>query len=185
MAKRVVFLLADGFEEIEAITAVDVLRRANLNVIVAGVGKRLIRGAHNLVVKTDMTIGNYRNVPHAVVVPGGSVGVRNLARSKKAALFLRNAYERNSIIAAICAAPAYVIAPLGLLRERKATCYPGCEGELKKYGARFVKKDIVLDGAFITSRGPGTAFDFALAIVEVLAGKAARRKVGARTLYEK
>lgn len=182
MRKRVLVLLADGFEEIEAITSIDILRRAGLGVILAGVGKVTIKGSRDIVVKTDKEIDSYRGLPDAVVLPGGMPGVQNLAASKRANDLIKKAYKRGKIIAAICAAPSYVLAPTNILDGKRVTCYPGCENLLKNR-AKFVDKRVVVDGNIITSRGPGTAFDFALALVEKLRGKSIKETVRKRTLY--
>jgi 4-methyl-5(b-hydroxyethyl)-thiazole monophosphate biosynthesis len=183
MKKRVVVLLADGFEEIEAITSIDVLRRAGLNVKVAGVGKTIVKGAHGIPVKTDIKIGSYRTIPDAVVIPGGMPGVKNLSASRKVTDLIHKTYKKGKLVAAICAAPSYVLAPTDLLIGKKATCYPGCEDRLKGK-AKFVNKRVVFDGNIITSKGPGTAFDFALKIVEELKGKSTKEEVRKKILYE-
>lgn len=181
--KKVVVILADGFEEIEAVTSIDILRRADLDVTLAGVGRRSINGAHDIEIETDMEISQYRGIPDALVLPGGVPGVNNLAGSGKVNKLIRKTFEKGNIIAAICAAPAYVLGPAGVLKDKKATGYPGSEGLLRKK-ARFVDRNVVCDGNIITSKGPGTAAHFALKLVEVLAGKAAARSVKKKTLYE-
>ena len=184
MKKKVLVLLADGFEEIEAITCIDILRRAELGVTVAGVGGVVVKGAHNVAVKTDMKVGSYKKLPDAIVLPGGMPGVENLSASRKVNALIKKAYKKGKIIAAICAAPAYVLAPAKILEGKKATCYPGCEGMLRDNRARFVNKRVVIDGNIITSKGPGTAFGFALKLVEILAGKKTERVVRKKSLYE-
>ena len=183
MKKKVLVLLADGFEEIEAISTIDILRRAGLNVTVAGVGKVTIKGSRDVTVKADIELGSYKGLPDALVLPGGMPGVQNLAASKRVNDLIGKAYEKGKIVAAICAAPSYVLAPTDILKGRKATCYPGCEGLLKGR-AEFVDKRVVVDGNIITSKGPGTAFDFALTLVEKLRGKSIKETVKKRTLYE-
>jgi 4-methyl-5(b-hydroxyethyl)-thiazole monophosphate biosynthesis len=184
MKKKVLILLADGFEEIEAITTVDILRRADLEVTTAGVGKPNVTGAHGLEVKSDSEIGSCKDVPDAIVLPGGMPGVNNLAASKDVNDLIKKAHEGGKIIAAICAAPSYVLAPTGVIDGKEVTCYPGCE-DLLKGKAKFVDKKVVVDGNIITSKGPGTASDFALKIVETLMGESAKEEVRNRTLYEK
>lgn len=184
MKKKALVLLADGFEEIEAITTIDILRRASLDVTVAGVGKVPIKGSRGVTVRADMELGSYKGLPDAVVLPGGMPGVQNLAASKRANDLIARVYERSKIVAAICAAPSYVLAPTGILRGKKATCYPGCENLLVEGKAKFVDKRVVIDGNVITSQGPGTAFDFALTLVEKLRGKSVKEMVRKKALYE-
>jgi len=183
MKKRVLVLLADGFEEIEAITSIDILRRAGLNVVVAGVGKVLVKGSHDISVKADVEVGSYNRSPDAIVIPGGMPGALNLSASKKVNSLIVKAHKEGKVIAAICAAPGFVLAPAGILKGRKATCYPGCEDMLEDK-AQFVDEKVVVDGNIITSKGPGTAFDFALKLVEVLVGKTAKEAVRKKMLYE-
>lgn len=183
--KKVLVLLANGFEEIEAITCIDILRRAGLSVTVAGVGGITVRGAHDLVIKTDMKVASYNKLPDAIVLPGGMPGVKNLSASRKVNALVKEAYKKGKIIAAICAAPAYVLASTKILEGKKATCYPGCESMLRDHRVRFVNKKVVVDANIITSKGPGTAFEFALKLARILAGKKRERIVRKKTLYEK
>ena len=120
MTKIVVIVLAEGFEEIEAITPIDVLRRAGLQVMIAGVGGKEITGAHGIKVGTDMALEDYRGVPDAVVLPGGLPGADNLKKSKAVEALLKRVKESQKIIAAICASPARVLAPQGILDGKKA-----------------------------------------------------------------
>ncbi|MBI3252789.1 MAG: DJ-1/PfpI family protein [Candidatus Omnitrophica bacterium] len=162
--KTVLVALADGFEEIEAVTPIDVLRRAGLDVIVAGVGKKEISGAHGITIRADVMLEDYRDLPDAVVLPGGMPGADNLKKSKALGALLSKMDQNKKLIGAICAAPARVLAGAGILDGKKATCYPGYENDL---GAKttFVTDRVVKDGRVITSRGPGTALEFALELV--------------------
>lgn len=182
MKKSVLVLLADGFEEIEAITVIDILRRGRLDVKIAGVGKPVIKGAHDVTIKADIEISACKDVPDAIVLPGGMPGVNNLSASGETNDLIKRTYEKGGIVAAICAAPSYVLAPTGILRGKKATCYPGCE-DLLKGKATFVDKKVVIDGNIITSKGPGTAFDFALKIVEMLIGESTKEEIKKKTLF--
>jgi 4-methyl-5(b-hydroxyethyl)-thiazole monophosphate biosynthesis len=170
--KQVLLVLAEGFEEIEAVTPIDVLRRAGLEVTVAGIGGTLVTGAHGLALKADIELTAYSGSPDAVVLPGGMPGASNLAACKPLASILIKAHGSGKLIAAICASPAVVLAPMGLLDGKKATCYPGFEDRLgattERSGDRVVKA-----GKIITSKGPGTALEFSMAIVAELAGQAA------------
>ncbi len=171
MAKTAIVLLAEGFEEIEALAPVDVLRRAGIRVTIAGVDASTVKSSRGVSVGTDMLLDQVIELSDAVIVPGGMPGSTNLARSEKVSEFLKKMNESRKLIAAICAAPAVVLAPLGILDGKKATCYPGCEADFTP-GTRYSAESVVTDGNVITSQGPGTALAFSLAIVEALAGTA-------------
>lgn len=167
MKKRVLVVLAEGFEEIEAVTPMDILRRAGVEVVVASVGKLEVKGAHGIVVRADVLIENVEDLPDAVVLPGGMPGASNLNDSPAVISLLRRMKEKDKIIAAICASPGLALASSGVLDGKKATCYPGFE---KGFGPKttFVRDRVVTDGKVITSRGPGTAFEFSLELVRQL-----------------
>ncbi len=122
MAKKVVIILAEGFEEIEAITPIDVLRRAGVDLIIAGVGSKTIKGAHGIVFQTDITLDELKNLPDAIILPGGLPGAANLQKSEKVKELVKKMDAQKKLIGAICAAPALVLAPAGVLNGRKATC---------------------------------------------------------------
>lgn len=170
MDGKVLIILADGFEEIEAFTPIDILRRADVDVVVAGLGEDMVTGAHGITVKTDIDFEDYKGVPEALILPGGMPGAENLAGSIKLKDLIRKMNSKNKLIAAICASPALVLGPTGILQGRKATCYPGLEVSFTPEIA-FSKKEVVQDGNIITSRGPATAFKFGLKIAEELVGK--------------
>ena len=176
MKKTALVVLADGFEEVEAVTPIDALRRAGIEVIIAGVGKREVTGAHDITIETNLMIEQYQGVPDAVILPGGMPGASNLKKSEALKDVLQKVKRADKIIAAICASPAVVLAPLGLLDGHKATCYPGFEDEL---GTRikFSPDRVVVDGQFITSRGPGSALEFSLALVRQLIDKETEEKL--------
>ncbi len=159
--------LADGFEEIEALAVVDILRRAKITVNTVGIGGNTIRGAHNIVVKTDMTdTDTLDEVFDAIVLPGGMPGTVNLENSTVVQGAIQTAVNNGAYIAAICAAPS-ILGHLGLLEAKEAVCYPGFESALK--GATVADGLVIRDGCFITGKGPGAAIPFALEIVKVLA----------------
>jgi len=179
--KRVLVILADGFEEIEAVTPVDILRRAGLKVIVAGLGKRSVKGAHGITVDADMDLNDLDSLPDAVVFPGGMPGAENLAASNDVKELISAMDAKGGLIAAICASPALVLAPSGVLAGKKATCYPGMEKNFS-VDITAVKDPVVQDGRIITSQGVGTAIPFALKVVENLSGKATADTVGEQVL---
>ncbi|MBM4280935.1 MAG: DJ-1/PfpI family protein [Deltaproteobacteria bacterium] len=188
MTRSACVLLADGFEEIEAITVVDVLRRAGVCVSVlggsttgAGAPPRRATGSHGLSVIVDAALvdvvaGGARF--DAVVLPGGLPGATNLRDDARVRDFVVGQHAQGAVLAAVCAGPI-ALARFGLLRGKKATCYPGFEAELT--GAVVdTRAAVVVDGDVITSRGVGTSLAFALALVERLVDADA-----ARTLAEK
>jgi 4-methyl-5(b-hydroxyethyl)-thiazole monophosphate biosynthesis len=161
----------------------DILRRSEVDVTIAGLGGEMVTGAHGLSVKADVVFEDYKDVPDAVVFPGGMPGAENLASSTKVKELLEKMGSEDRIIAAICASPALVLAPMGILKGRAATCYPGLE---KNFSTDIkTKKDkVVQDGNVITSRGPATAFAFGIKIAENLVGEAKARMVAEQMLYE-
>jgi protein deglycase len=176
MAKRVLIALADGFEEIEAITVIDILRRAGLQVITVGIDKQSIEGAHGIKVEADQVLTADEAMPDALVLPGGMPGSKNLAESNELKNLISKMNSAKKTIGAICAAPALVLAPQGLLDHRKATCYPGFE---KSFGDKtsFVPDRVVCDGHVVTSRGPGSAIEFSLELVRQLVDAATAKKL--------
>ena len=161
---------ADGFEEIEALTAVDVLRRAGRNVqIVSVTPDEIVVGAHNVSVLCDINFDNcdFFDVD-MLVLPGGLPGATNLAEHEGLNRLLADCAAKGKFIAAICAAPM-VLGKQGLLKGKKATCYPGFEQHLE--GAECTGEMVVRDGNIITGKGPGASTEFALALVEALDGK--------------
>lgn len=168
--KTVLILLADGFEEIEAVVCIDILRRAGLKTITASLNKRkMVCGSHNIEIKADLELRDFSGLPDVLILPGGSVGSKNLASSPKAADMIKQCRASGKIIAAICAAPVVVLSPLDILNNKKVTCYPDQKNKLSS-AAVYVDKKVAVDGNIITSQGAGTAFDFALKIVEILKG---------------
>ncbi len=183
MKKTVLVVLADGFEEIEAVTPIDVLRRAGLEVIVAGVGKREVPGAHGITVETDIILEQYQGSPDAIVLPGGMPGASNLQKSQAVNDIIRKVAKAGKLIGAICASPAVVLAPAGILEGKRATCYPGFEDE---FGSKvvFTEERVVRDGQVITSRGPGSALEFSLELVSHLVNDETAKKL-AQTMVAK
>jgi 4-methyl-5(b-hydroxyethyl)-thiazole monophosphate biosynthesis len=180
MEDTIVVPLAEGFEEIEAATIIDVLRRAELPVTVAGLGSGAVTGAHGIAFETDCSIdaiepGSVR----MVVLPGGLPGAHNLRDDERVIGLVRAVHDAGRHVAAICAAPI-VLARAGVLEGRPATSYPGFESELA--GAEVVEDRVVRADRVITSRGPGTALEFALGLVDELAGRAKAQELAAGML---
>ncbi|MCO5170988.1 MAG: DJ-1/PfpI family protein [Planctomycetes bacterium] len=167
---RAVIVLAEGFEEIEAITPIDVLRRAGVEVVTAGVGGRRVVGSHGIAVEADATVGEVPEDVDVVVLPGGLPGAENLGKSPEVRALVERVHAAGRRVAAICAAPAVALAGTGVLRGRRATCYPGFE---ERFGADVTRSEerVVVDGTVVTSRGPGTALEFSLALVEQLVSR--------------
>ena len=160
--------LANGFEEVEALCPLDLLRRAGAEVITVGIGGDNITGAHGITVKTDVSDENavFEEI-EAVILPGGMPGTKNLDASAVVHKALDLAQEQNAVVAAICAAPM-ILGKRGDLKGKEAVCYPGFEEYLK--GAKIPDKKVVVDGNTITAKGMGVALEFGLALVEKLYG---------------
>ncbi len=169
MLKNALIILAEGFEEIEATTVIDVLRRASISVTVCGLRGILVTGSRGIKVQADIELEAFNDDFDALILPGGSKGAQNLSESQRLQSLIKKADQEGKIIAAICAAPAVVLAPLGILDGKTATCFPGMEDDFSDK-TKFSRENVVLDGNLITSRGPGTAIEFALKVVERLIG---------------
>lgn len=177
---KVLIPLVDGFEETEAVTPIDLLRRANVEVVTAGIGTREPTGSHGITVRADALLEDVAGAEYdAVVLPGGP-GTPKLAESQRLGELLKEYAAEGKLLAAICAAPS-VLAGLGLLAGRQATCFPAVEEKMQ--GAPLSHEPVVTDGNFITSRGAGTAVPFALAVIAYLEGEAAARKVSDAIIY--
>ena len=180
--KQVKVFLADGFEEIEGLTVVDLLRRAGLSVSAVSITKELlVHGAHEIDVIADEVFEkvDFSGVD-MLVLPGGMPGTNHLKAHEGLKRLLREFDQQQKYIGAICAAPG-VLGEMDLLKGRRATSYPSVEGELK--GAQVVREAVVTDGHFITSRGLGTAIDFSLALITVLIDEQKAAEIGASVVY--
>jgi len=161
--------LAEGFEEIEAISLIDVMRRGGIEVIVAGVDKELVTGANGITVKAEIDIKEVKaDDLDMVVLPGGWGGTHILAENETVQQLLRDMKEKEKIVGAICAAP-FALKQAGVLNDRY-TCYPSVEEQIGTDGYTD-KEKVVIDGNVMTSRGPGTSICFGLAIVRKLVGE--------------
>ncbi len=175
-----VIVLADGFEEIEAVTVIDLLRRAEVNVTILGLDGVEVRGAHDMWVRADQMFRGFSEPFDALVLPGGGQGTRRLAASIELLEFVRRAYEQGLLCAAICAAPT-VFAKAGVLGDKRAVCYPGCEEQMAD--AIISEDAVVMDENIITSRSAGTAIPFALEIISALMGEEAEERVRSAIIY--
>lgn len=177
--KSVAVFLAEGFEEIEALATVDVLRRAGIKCDTVSIKEEFVKGAHNVVVKADKIIGDDIENYDMVVCPGGLPGAEYLSKNDKVIEVIRKFNKmENKYIAAICASPAMVLAAAGIEENRYITSYPGeeLEGLLDK--ANYVEELVVVDGNLITSRGPATTLLFAYKLVDILGGDSNSLKDG-------
>lgn len=164
MKKAYVFL-ANGFEEIEALATVDILRRAGIETATVTISSSAqVKGAHGVAVTADISLADVKHdVNDWLILPGGMPGATNLAECTHLCEILQQHNKNNGHIAAICASPAVVLAPLGILDGKEAVCYPGFESALKNCKVGF--RSVVVDGNVITANGPGNTIPFALAIV--------------------
>ena len=180
--KKVAVILAPGYEEIEAIAPVDILRRAGIEVIVAGLTPDPVPSARNVKVVPDTTVDNLRAEElDMIILPGGAGGVENLKKDDRVRRLVEDMRNRNRTVAAICAAPTALVA-YGVLGNRKATVYPSLKDNLGN--AVYVEDKVVVDDGIVTSQGPGTAIEFGLKLVEILIGYDKAKEVAERILVE-
>lgn len=176
---RVLVPLAQGCEELEAVTIIDLLRRAQIEVVTAGLTPGNVRGSRQTVLVPDTTLDAARGEAYDMIaLPGGQPGADTLAGDARIIELLRAQAARGAWVAAICAAPK-VLARAGLLQGRRATCFPGTLGDNVQAGITLLDEPVVVDGKVVTSKGPGTAMDFALTLIELLGGRARRDQVEA------
>jgi 4-methyl-5(b-hydroxyethyl)-thiazole monophosphate biosynthesis len=173
---KVLIPLAQGCEELEAVTVIDILRRAGIQVITAGLEAGPVRASRGTVLLPDATLGDaLENEFDMIVLPGGMPGSEHLKNDKRVIASLQKAAAEGKYIAAICAAPMALHAA-DLLQGKKATSFPGVLDTMP--GSHTYMNDrVVVDGRIVTSKGPGTAMDFALTLVELLVGKSKRDAV--------
>lgn len=165
--KKILIPLADGLEEIEAVVPIDVLRRAELEVVTCYLGDtEKINGSHEIILEADENIDNITAEKlSAIVLPGGMPGSKNLKEDKRVLELVSNLYKRGSLVAANCAAPM-VLEAAGILEGKKATSYPGFDKEMPS--CNYQEQRVVQDGNIITARGPGVALEFSYTIVRYL-----------------
>ena len=179
---RVLIPLADGCEELEAVTLIDLLRRARVEVVTAGLNNDAVTASRGTRLVPDTTLDEAMQESFdMVILPGGLPGADHLDADPRIHQLLRSQVEQDRVVAAICAAPK-ILANSRLLDGRKATCYPGCIDAADYGEVVFTGAPVEVDGPIITSRGPGTAMDFALALIETLEGVEVRDEVEAALL---
>jgi 4-methyl-5(b-hydroxyethyl)-thiazole monophosphate biosynthesis len=166
---KLYFFLANGFEETEAITPLDLCRRAGIECITVGIGGAQVTGAHGICVRADLSESEFdASDADGIILPGGMPGTLNLESSRVVTDAVLEVYNRGGLTAAICAAPK-ILGGLGLLNGRRATCYPSFETYLED--AEYIDERCVSDGNIITAKGAGAAVDFGLAIVKYFCGE--------------
>jgi 4-methyl-5(b-hydroxyethyl)-thiazole monophosphate biosynthesis len=174
---RVLVPVAQGSEEIEAVTTVDILRRGGVEVVVAGLEEGPVEASRGVVLVPDTTLERALETSYdAVALPGGGPGTERLRDDDRVRDLVRSMAAEGRWVAAICAAPS-VLAAAGVLAGRRATGFPGVLEALELPDVDLVAEPVVVDGNIVTSRGPGTAMDFALTLVELLEGAERRREV--------
>lgn len=181
--KQYIFI-AEGFEEIEAITTIDILRRAQLQVISVSItNQKTVTGAHGITIQTDATFDQITDFAQAqtIILPGGMPGTTNLEAYQPLIKLISQSYKSGKYIAAICAAPS-ILGKMRLLRNEEATAYPGFEEHLED--AVLSKQKVVRSGKMITARGPGATIQFALKIVETIKGQEAAQQIAADLIID-
>lgn len=204
MSRALVFL-ADGFEEVEALSPVDYLRRGGVEVMTVAVpsatmkDKHIVTGSHKIPVIADLSFDEFKSesgsLPDLIFFPGGFPGYKNLSINQELISYARKCYEEGKYVTAICGAPAAVLAKTGVLKGKKWTCYPGMENEVQDFCEHGQKAEellsgstyedsfpVVTDGTVITSRGAGTSEQFAMELLRVLEGEEVRDNVKVKTI---
>ncbi len=192
--KNVIVLLADGFEEMEAVLPIDLMRRAGIFVQTVSMNNSLrVVGSRNIVIEADLLSDNIddhyiqNTFPDAVFCPGGLNGSINLSKHPLTKKLLQTAKKNNGIIASMCACPPIVLGPLGLLDGKNFTCYPGMQNETHYAPladlSGYKTDSVVVDGNLITSQGPGTASALAFTLIELLLDSETSKKVKEGALF--
>lgn len=181
MSAKVLVCIADGIEELESVTVIDVLRRAEADVTVASVNGQTVTAGRETKLTADKLIKDcVGDEFDLVVLPGGKTGAENLRDNPELDKILANQKQQGRLYAAICASPAVALAPKGLLEGKKATCYPAMKEKLDNWQ----QQTVVVDGNCITSQGPGTALEFALKLTELLFDKSKAGKIAEAMLVK-
>ena len=188
MIKAAVFF-AEGFEDIEALSPVDYMRRAGIDVITVGVkgtpfnDTMIVTSSHKVPMIMDMSFQDFlkeygNNLPDCIVCPGGGLGAQNLAANNDLLNYIEKCFSSGKLVSAICASPAVVLGKTNVLKEKKWTCYPGMENEANPdYISGYSNEVFITDGTLVTSRGPGASEQFAMELVRILAGQQTHDKI--------
>ncbi len=182
---KVIVFLADGFEEVEALTTVDYLRRAGIQVDTVSITRdKEVKGAHDISVWADQTMDDIEGIGSCdgVIIPGGMPGASNLRNDDRVIDIVKKAYENQKLVAAICAGPI-VLERAGIIQGKRITSYPGFKKQLP--GGAYQEENVVQDGNLITARGPALAVDFAVEIVICLLGEKKAKELKDGILYQK
>ncbi len=180
MAKALI-LMAEGFEEIELTTLVDVLRRGGVSVTIAGLKDGIITGSRGIRMQPDATLDGIREMYDMIILPGGSPGYINLGNDMRIIELVKRYHSEGKIVAAICAAPS-ILSKAGIITGKKATIFRGMENELKS--AKYVDETVVEDGNILTSQGPGTAMEFALVLLQRLTDEKKAGEIKEKLLFK-
>ena len=162
---KVAVFLANGFEDVEAIAPIDVMRRAGFEVTTVSVEDEMVKSSHGVFIKADITTDKMTDEYDIYFCPGGMPGALNLSQSWPVNEAIVNAYNRGAIISAICASPAVVLSPLGILKGHEATCYPGCESYAPDFEFS-LEKGVVVSGNVYTAKSAGYAIDLGLELIK-------------------
>lgn len=172
MSKKALIIMADGFEDIEAVAPIDVLNRVGVEVTIAGLQNRPIKAAYGIIIVPQMGIDGVEGLFDCVILPGGRKNAESLADSPTVIEKIRRHHDSGKLVAAICAAPSHVLGEAaGILKGKRATGDPGFDDRLAAAGAIVTKEQVTVDGNIVTGNGPGAAMLFALMLAERLAGK--------------
>lgn len=179
--KHLLLFLAQGFEEIEAVTVIDLLRRAGVQVTTIALERSgAVEGAHGIILHADTTINKIPAEYDGIVLPGGQPGTKNLAASPEVIAIVKKAFVDGLVCAALCAAPS-VLAKAGVLAGKRATCYPGVEEQLE--GALFIDAAVVRDATILTGRSAGTALPFALELIAMVTNQETADQIRTKIYY--
>ena len=178
---KILIPLAEGFEEIEAVTVIDLLRRAGFEIVTAALKRNPVTGAHNITVFADRLLDEILDEKfNAVVLPGGMPGSTNLKNDQRIIAIIQKISKSGGLTAAICAAPI-VLENAGIMKDKKYTCYPGYEKEISGH---YINNETVSDGSVITGKGAGCAIGFSLKIIEYLKDAETARKINEQIFYQ-
>ncbi len=177
MSKTALIVIAEGTEEIEAIVPGDVLQRCGVDVTYAGIGMMDPMGGHHVPLRAECLLEDCGEILFdALILPGGGKGAENMHKSDMLTSTIKRHFSAGKIVAAICATPAVVLGPIGVLDGKHATCFPGLE---RRFSGAVIPMEakVVVDGNLVTSRGPGTAFEFSFRLAELLCGAPTALKI--------